>query len=585
MEKYYHAAPFRGLFLSGRVNSAAPGILRGCGTGVNFAGRSMLLRWAMHIVCIGHARISLVKFSLRLLNARGLLAGSLGLCMAVGVMAVSLGPNTSSAVLGQPLDLSVKMMLDRGDDPNALCLDASVFYVDRQLDKAQVGVTAEKSANSQESMIRIRADSPVEGTVVTVHLRAGCAQQTTRRYVVLVAAKPRQAGAEGSAIQLQTTPAAPEIAARNQNQERELRQLREELAKAQTALADSREQLQTVQSQGFRKELVFGVVGLLCLTFAGLLFLLRQRPRDPALTGVGSGLMPEPGVTTASGSELGINESLFDELRRLPARSPRSVPDSIPPLAKQDRAKFSVSVPFVPRTVRVPEIFDLQQQVEFFSSLGQQAKAITLLRRHLVDNVKTSALVYLDLLDLYHQTGDREAYEDLRADFNSVFKTRIASFDDYTAVGTNVTAYEDVLARIEAVWPKRRVFDIIDNALFREPGNPAEVLDLEAYRELLLLHAVAREIIDLQADPTDSENTQWPDLAAMQPRSSPRLGLDIDLSEFVSGDRSVTAPSVRSRDLIAPATTGSDKEPTVFDSLVDFDDYDTGFRPDALGKS
>lgn len=499
-------------------------------------------------------------------------------------MAVSLGPNTHSAVLGQPLDLSIKVMLDRGEDPNALCLDASVFYVDRQLDKSQVRVSTEKSANSQESLIRIRADAPVEGTVVTVHLRAGCAQQTMRRYVVLAAA-PRLAGAEGPAVQLMATPSVQDNV-RGQEQERELRQMREELGRAQAALAESREQLQNMQSQGFRKELVFGVIGLLCFTFAGLLFLLRQRPPEPPLTGSGSGsgLLPESTRGSGPGSEPGIRESLFDELKRRPPPASRPLPDSIPPLARQDRAKFSVSVPFVPRTVRVPEIFDLQQQVEFFSSLGQQDKAIKLLRRHLVDNVKTSALVYLDLLDLYHQTGDRDEYEVLRADFNRVFNTRIAAFENYTAVGSNVSAYEDVLARIEAVWPKRRVFDIIDNALFREPGNPAEVLDLEAYRELLLLHAVAREIIDLQADPGDSGNTQWPDVA-MQPRSSPRLGLDIDLNEFAASDNPVTVPGARARAAAAPSATRAAKEPTVFDSLVDFDDYDTGFRPDGLGKS
>jgi hypothetical protein len=528
----------------------------------------------------GHARISPVKFSLHLFNPRRLLAVGVGLCAAFGALAVSLGPNTHSAVLGQPLDLSIKVMLDKGDDPNTLCLDASVFYVDRQLDKSQVRVAAEKSANLQESVIRIRADAPVEGTVVTVHLRAGCVQQTMRRYVVLAAAKPRAAGAEGATVQLVAAPSVQETGGRNQEQEQELRQLRDELVRVQGALAETREQVQNAQSQGFRKELVFGVVGMLCFTFAGLLFLLRQRPRDPDVTGAATALMPESGVTSGSGSELGINESLFDQLKRRPAPSSRPLPDSIPPLARQDRAKFSVSVPFVPRTVRVPEIFDLQQQVEFFSSLGQQKKAISLLRRHLVDNVKTSALVYLDLLDLYHQTGDRDEYEVLRTDFNRVFKTRIAPFDDYTAVGSNVSAYEDVLARIEAVWPKRRVFDIIDAALFREPGNPAEVLDLEAYRELLLLHAVAREIIDLQADPGDSGNTQWPEVA-MQPRSSPRLGLDIDLSEFAG------SPPARER-ARAPAVSAAarpDKEPTVFDSLVDFDDYDTGFRPDGLGKS
>ncbi|MDP1567339.1 MAG: hypothetical protein Q8L91_13935, partial [Polaromonas sp.] len=71
-----------------------------------------------------------MKFSTHLLNPRGLIAGGLGLCVAIGALAVSLGPNTHSAVLGQPLDLSIKVMLDKGDDPNVLCLDASVFYVD-----------------------------------------------------------------------------------------------------------------------------------------------------------------------------------------------------------------------------------------------------------------------------------------------------------------------------------------------------------------------------------------------------------------------------------------------------------------------
>jgi hypothetical protein len=71
----------------------------------------------------------------------------------------------------------------------------------------------------------------------------------------------------------------------------------------------------------------------------------------------------------------------------------------------------------------------------------------------------------------------------------------------------------------------------------------------------------------------------------MQPRSSPRLGLDIDLSEFAASDHPVTSPGVRAPAPAASSTTRSHKEPTVFDSLVDFDDYDTGFRPDDMGRS
>ena len=521
-----------------------------------------------------------------------------GLLAASGALAITLGPHTRSAVLGTPLDIFVQMMLEAGDDPRDLCLDASIFYADRQLDKSQIQVTAEKSTTSPETLIRVRATPPVEGPVVTVHLRAGCVQKTTRRYVVLAAAQPRAGTVNGdhAAVQLVSPPALPASGAdaeKIQSQDIQLHQLREELIKAQQTLAETRLQFEKAQADRLRKELVYGLVGILCFTFAGLLLLWRQRPSVPAPGGPDSNLETRSRVNSGSGVDLDVDESLFDELKRRPGPPSRPLPDAIPPLPHRDRARFSVSVPFVTRTVKVPELFDLQQQVEFFSSLGQYDRAIELLRTHLVSNVKTSALVYLDLLDLYRKTGNREAYEALRSDFNGVFNTHIAPFDEYTAVGPNIAAYEAVLARVQAAWPKRRVFEILDNTLFREPGNPAEVLDLEAYRELLLLHAVAREIIDLEAEPGDStfgalaSDTKWPDLS-MQPRSSPRLGVDIDLSEFAASEQVVRTPEVRSRRSTAPAsasTSPSFDEPTVFDSLVDFDDYDTGFRPDDLDKT
>lgn len=536
-------------------------------------------------VKLGYARISQVIIFLHLFKKRCLLVAGLGLCAAAGALAITLGPNTRSAVLGQPLDISVQMMLEAGDDQQALCLEASVFYVDKQLDKSQVQVSLEKSSTAQQTLIRIRATPPVEGPVVTVHLRAGCVQKTMRRYVVLAAAKPRSMAQGGEASsQAGGTPSSggvpenPQGLEKIQALEGELRQVRDELQKTHSALDASKAQLQLAQDERYSKPAVHGLVGLLLLILSGLLFaLLRRRPSAPPPPG------SLPGTPAGTGVDLDIDESLFDELKRRPASSTRP-PDSIPPLARRDRAKFAVSVPFVPRTVKVPEIFDLQQQVEFFSSLGQQDKGIELLRKHLVNNVKTSALVYLDLLDLYHQTGNQEDYEVLRTDFNRVFNTQIAPFDSYTATGPNAAAYTAVLDRIAAAWPKRRVFDIIDNTLFREPGNPAEVLDLEAYRELLLLHAVAREIIDLQAEASDSTmDTHWPDLA-MQPRSSPRLGLDIDLSQLSGSDHAAKTQVSRAHPT-ASAAARAPKEPTVFDSLVDFDDYDTGFRPDDLSKA
>ena len=564
---------------------------------------------------------SQVDIFLRFIKKRHLFVGGLWLCATAGALAITLGPNTRTALIGKPLDISVQVMLDAGEDLAALCLDADVFYVDRHLDKSRIQVVAEMSVNAPESRIRIRATSPVEGPVVTVHLRAGCVQKTARRYVVLAMAQPQLTALNvdnASQTPLSAGPlAAPSDSLLNagkvQALETELRQLREELVKNKAVLAEEKIQFEKAQSGGYRKELVYGLLAMLAVILGALLFLLRRRPSIPAAQEGGTlwwrrseradaspaseQLAGKP-VRPASRMDMDLDsdESLLDGLKRRPPRAP---PEWIPPLPARDRARFSISVPFVHRTVKVPELFDLQQQVEFFSSLGQQEKAIALLRKHLVNNLKTSALVYLNLLDLYHQTDNQEDFADLRADFNHVFHTQIAPFDRYTAGESDAPNYEAALARIQAVWPTRRVFDVIDDALFREPGNAAEVLDLESYRDLLLLYAVAREINEFQSSGAGNfGDSAWTDLA--MPKSSPRLGLDIDLSLFAGGSDSpgktadvpASARSGRTRDLrsdAAAAPTGSSLsvqqnpvEPTVFDSLVDFDDYDTGLRPDGL---
>ncbi|OOG39786.1 hypothetical protein B0B52_14245 [Polaromonas sp. A23] len=579
---------------------------------------------------VDHAKIIQVNTFLHLRKIRRLLLGCLWLCV-VSSSAVTLGPNTRSAVLGQPLDLSMQVMLEAGDNPQSLCLEADVFYAEKMLGKTDVKVTTEKAANAQDWMIHVRAAAPVEGPVVTVHLRAGCVQKTARRYVVLAATKSRSVAPDAQALSAggTSTPASTEPGTEKVLAlENELRQMRDNLQKSQSALAESKVQLEKVEGGRYGKVPMYGLAALVLIVFAVVFFLgyMRSVAREPssAFAPLPAGLGPDGGPSTLmpladAGPSLDgrVNESLFDELRRVSRSSPPS--ESVPPLPPRDRPRFSVSVPFVPRTVKVPELFDLQQEVEFFSSLKQQAKAIELLREHLVGNVKTSALVYLDLLDLYHQTGKEQDYEDLRDDFNRVFNTRIGPFARYAPAASGGPVYAGVLLRIQAAWPGREVFKIIEDALFREPGNATEVLALEEYRELLLLYAVVREIIELESGYTGSGETQWPELA-MQPRSSPRLGVDIDLTQFSEGSSSRRE---RSRDPSTAHDSGRDSEragtasslaellhtarqkesgrtaaplprssgtshtgtPTGLDSLVDFDDYDTGYRPDDFDKS
>ena len=236
-------------------------------------------------------------------------------------------------------------------------------------------------------------------------------------------------------------------------------------------------------------------------------------------------------------------------------------------LLSRDRPDFAPSMT-PSRAVKAEELFDVQQQADFFVSLGQHGQAIEVLRNHIDENVQTSALVYLDLFDLYHQLKRHEDYEALRKEFNDRFNSKIPAFAFYDEKSLGLEAYQAALSRIEALWPSRKVLEVIEESIFRQPNAEEEAFDLEAYRELLILYAVAREIINpetignaetlkfhlsggvhgddsrvakfvstsvqplsasIASVPLRKQHERGP--GAMLPPVSPRLALDIDLSQ------------------------------------------------------
>jgi hypothetical protein len=116
-----------------------------------------------HVLVSRYANIHQVIQFLLLTDCRRLLAGGLLLTIAAASFGVTLGPNLRSAVLGQPLDLSMQWMLDAGKDASALCLDADVFYVDKAQDKSLVQLRIEKSGNTQDRVIHVRSTVSVKG--------------------------------------------------------------------------------------------------------------------------------------------------------------------------------------------------------------------------------------------------------------------------------------------------------------------------------------------------------------------------------------------------------------------------------------
>lgn len=116
---------------------------------------------------------------------RAKIVGVALLCVAFGSSALTLGRVRGAAIIGQPLDVTIQVQLDAGDDAASLCFEADVFHADARQDANRVRVLVETSPQSTTANARIQSSAVVDEPVVTVYLRTGCGQKTTRRYVLL----------------------------------------------------------------------------------------------------------------------------------------------------------------------------------------------------------------------------------------------------------------------------------------------------------------------------------------------------------------------------------------------------------------
>ncbi|MFY9511511.1 MAG: hypothetical protein WAQ05_11125, partial [Rubrivivax sp.] len=156
-----------------------------------------------------------------------------------------------------------------------------------------------------------------------------------------------------------------------------------------------------------------------------------------------------------------------------------------------------------PRDVSIEELLDLEQQAEFFIVLGQEDAAVDLLVDHLRNTGGGSPLPYLKLLEIYRRRGARDAYERTRTRFNHRFNAYAPDWDTDLQQGRSLDDYAGVLPRLQQVWP--RPLDAmaeLEALLFRK--SRGDLFDLPAYREVLFLYSLARDLLDREA--ADSGN-------------------------------------------------------------------------------
>jgi hypothetical protein len=146
------------------------------------------------------------------------------------------------------------------------------------------------------------------------------------------------------------------------------------------------------------------------------------------------------------------------------------------------------------RDVSIEELIDLEQQAEFFVVLGQDEAAIDLLMQQLRDTGGSSPLPYLRLLEIHHRRGDRLAYERTRESFKHRFNADAPAWEVGLAAGCSLEDYAGVVPRLQQVWPRPPdAMAELEALLFRK--SRGELFDLPAYREVLFLYALARDLL------------------------------------------------------------------------------------------
>lgn len=293
--------------------------------------------------------------------------------------------------------------------------------------------------------------------------------------------------------------------------------------KTETAITELRGQLEQARGERYANRLVYALGALLAVASAIAVSLwMRNRQHKRGLgpgpwwgnetadggkhgadSGFATGAVPAS-QPTGAGNEAGAGPSQrqavdlnLDELHsENPGKKPIPKPATRARLPEsREYPEFLPSLSGMPRIVNAEELFDVQQQADFFLSLGNADKAVEVLLHHITDNVETSALVYLDLFDLYHKLDRRDDYDALRTDFHRIFNAQVPAFDDYAMDSHGLEFYVAALTRIESLWPTPKVLDVLEESIFRKPNSRSEVFSLAAYRELLLLHSVAKKII------------------------------------------------------------------------------------------
>lgn len=324
-----------------------------------------------------------------------------------------------------------------------------------------------------------------------------------------------------------------------QSMETELKGLQTATDKNRLALTDMIGRLEAAESQKYANPLVYGLLGILLLCTLGLVYVLyrmRQgglatspwwgaeefpekseqssaRAVDEGLLAPSSSRVSAVQVPTvvflnhADGEsataltevdiDLHLDEPSFSNERKEPEGGGAGLqfPSFAPSSRSSGHGDFGHSMATTLRAVNTQEMLDVRQQADFFMTLGQHDEALGLLKDCVDGSAESNPLVYLDLLKMLHTLGRKAEFDHYRSDFNALFSGHIPVYAVFNQGGEGLEAYPDICLSIDALWPTEQAIEYIEKCLVHKLDDETKQgIDLEAFRDLLMLHGVVKRL-------------------------------------------------------------------------------------------
>ena len=235
------------------------------------------------------------------------------------------------------------------------------------------------------------------------------------------------------------------------------------------------------------------------------------------------------------------------------------------------------------KAINTKEMLDVRQQAEFFMALGRHDEAVGLLESSIEDSADANPLIFLDLLKILHTLSRRSDFERYRSEFNLQFTGRVPTYASFPMEGNGLEAYEDICQQIVVLWPTDYTVDYIEQCLVRTPeDDPEQGIDLEAFKDLLLLYGILKRLgqeVDSSLVPfstTRTANSQLSALGPMPEDDAPVPALPEITGEGQAGELDLNL------DLDLDLSLNMEEAPSKPDNLMDFD-MSTYLVPPALG--